>query len=88
VIALVTAINQALFSLAPGLFGLLHDLAGGFGAPLLAALALQIASAAIVLIGRPKVATSRIAVARPAGAAHASRRAGCGTTARGQEKTR
>lgn len=51
VIALVTAINQALFSLAPGAFGALFDRTGGYGAPLLAAVGLQTLSAAIVLLG-------------------------------------
>ncbi|MBI3516410.1 MAG: YbfB/YjiJ family MFS transporter, partial [Proteobacteria bacterium] len=52
VVALTTAINQALFALAPGLFGALLDATGSYAAPLLAAIGLQILSAAIMLRGR------------------------------------
>ncbi|MBI3516412.1 MAG: MFS transporter [Proteobacteria bacterium] len=51
-VALVTGITQAVSAFAPVAFGTLHDLAGGFSAPLAAAAVLQLAAAAIVLIGR------------------------------------
>jgi hypothetical protein len=53
-VALVTGITQAVSAFAPLAFGALHDLAGGFTAPLAAAAALQLAGAAIILLGRSK----------------------------------
>jgi MFS family permease len=52
VVALVTAINQAIFALAPGLFGWLRDLTGGYVEAFLLAAAIQVAAAVIVAIGR------------------------------------
>ncbi len=52
-VALVTGITQAVSAFAPLAFGALHDLAGGFGPALAAALALQLTSAALTLLGRP-----------------------------------
>jgi MFS family permease len=52
VVALVTAINQAVFALAPGIFGWLRDLSGGYLEAFLLAAASQLASAAIVMSGR------------------------------------
>jgi cyanate permease len=52
VVALVTAINQAVFAFAPAIFGWLHDLDGSYIAPFLTASALQTAAAAIVAWGR------------------------------------
>ncbi len=52
VVALVVAINQAVFSFAPAIFGALHDLAGGYAAPLMLATALHLAAAVLVLTGR------------------------------------
>jgi predicted MFS family arabinose efflux permease len=51
-VALTIAINQATFSFAPALFGVLHDLAGGYGAALALAAALQTSAALLVLAGR------------------------------------
>ena len=52
VVALVTAINQAVFALAPAAFGWLHDLDSSYiGAFLLAAVA-QTVAAAIIVWGR------------------------------------
>ena len=51
-VALVIAINQATFSFAPGIFGVLHDLAGSYAAPLALAVALQTSAAVLVLLGR------------------------------------
>jgi predicted MFS family arabinose efflux permease len=48
VVALVTAINQAVFAFAPAIFGGLHDLGGSYVAAFLGAAAIQIAAAAIV----------------------------------------
>jgi cyanate permease len=52
VVALAVALNQAVFSFAPAVFGALHDLAGSYAAPLLLAIALHSAAAVIVLTGR------------------------------------
>jgi predicted MFS family arabinose efflux permease len=52
VVALVAAINQAVFALAPAIFGLARDLDGGYVSVFLAAAAVQIAAAVIVAGGR------------------------------------
>lgn len=49
IVALVTAINQAVFAFAPALFGLLRDVSGWGGAPILLALLVQVAAALAVL---------------------------------------
>jgi hypothetical protein len=54
-VALVTGITQGVSAFAPVAFGALHDVTGGFGATLAAAVALQLAAAVIVLIGRRPV---------------------------------
>ena len=53
VVALVTALNQALFAFAPGLFGALRDLTSSYALPLALAAALQIAAAVLIMLGRP-----------------------------------
>ncbi|MDB5378001.1 MAG: major facilitator superfamily 1 [Rubritepida sp.] len=52
VVALVTAVNQAVFAFAPALLGLLRDMSGWAGAPILLALLVQVAAAVVVLAGR------------------------------------
>lgn len=52
VVALVTAINQAVFALAPGLFGWMRDVTEGYVAAFLIAGAVQILAAAILAVGR------------------------------------
>ncbi|HYA81576.1 MAG TPA: YbfB/YjiJ family MFS transporter, partial [Methylocystis sp.] len=52
VVGLAIAINQAFFSFAPGVFGALHDIAGGYAAPLALATALHVVAAIVVLAGR------------------------------------
>ena len=52
VVALVTAINQAVFAFAPAVFGWLHDLVGSYIAAFLAAVAAQAVAAAILIYGR------------------------------------
>ncbi len=49
VIALITAINQAVFALAPAIFGALRDLTGEYVVPFAVAAIAQIAAALIVL---------------------------------------
>ncbi len=64
VVALVTAVNQALFAFAPGLFGALRDLTGSYALPLALAGGLQIAAAVLVMLGRP---LRRVCPATPPG---------------------
>jgi len=52
VVALVTAINQAVFAFAPFAFGVLHDLTGSYAVAFSAAAVFQLAAGAIVLAGR------------------------------------
>jgi MFS family permease len=52
VVALIIAINQAVFSFAPGVFGALRDLTDGYAAPLALAIGLHRAAAGVVLLGR------------------------------------
>ena len=56
VVALVIAINQATFSFAPGIFGALHDLAGGYGVPLAVAVVLHTGAVVLILAGRRRKA--------------------------------
>jgi predicted MFS family arabinose efflux permease len=51
-VALVTAINQAVFALAPSSFGWLHDLDGSYIAAFLLAATAQAVAAAIIVWGR------------------------------------
>ena len=52
VVALVTAINQAVFAFAPVSFGWLHDLDDSYIAAFLAAAIAQAVAAAIIAYGR------------------------------------
>ncbi|HXP72628.1 MAG TPA: MFS transporter [Stellaceae bacterium] len=52
VVALATAINQALFAFAPGVFGALRDLMGSYTLLIAFAAALQFAAALLILTGR------------------------------------
>jgi cyanate permease len=52
IVALVTAINQAVFAFAPFAFGALHDLNDSYALPFSAAAILQLAAGGIVLTGR------------------------------------
>ena len=52
VVALVTAINQAVFAFAPAIFGGLREINGAYGEVFLAGAALQAIAAGIVLLGR------------------------------------
>jgi cyanate permease len=62
VVALVTAINQALFAFAPGVFGALRDFMGSYTLPIAFAAALQFGAAMLVISGRGAV---QRATARP-----------------------
>jgi cyanate permease len=52
VVAMVTAVNQAVFAFAPFAFGVLHDLTGGYAVPFTAAAVFELAAGTIVLTGR------------------------------------
>ena len=52
VVALVTAVNQAVFAFAPFAFGGLHDLTGSYSVAFSAAAVSELAAGAIVLSGR------------------------------------
>jgi MFS family permease len=59
VVALVTAINQAVFAVAPTVLGVLRDLAGDYTASFGLAACAQIAAALVVLAGRQKRTVGR-----------------------------
>jgi MFS family permease len=52
VIALITAINQAVFAFAPAVLGAMRDLAGGYALPFALAAAIQCLAAVLVLVHR------------------------------------
>jgi len=52
VVALVTAVNLAVFSFAPAVFGLLREATGDYTAPFLVAAAVQLTAGVVVLLGR------------------------------------
>ena len=52
VVALVTAINQAVFALAPGIFGWLRDLNDSYTVAFLVAGAIQLVAAVVLVMGR------------------------------------
>jgi cyanate permease len=52
VVALVTAINQAVFAMAPAVFGALRDASDNYSIPFALAAGAQVVAAVIVVIGR------------------------------------
>jgi predicted MFS family arabinose efflux permease len=54
VIGLSTAVGQFALALAPGLFGVLRDATGGYGAVLVVCMTLQIVAAMLVVVTRPR----------------------------------
>jgi predicted MFS family arabinose efflux permease len=52
VVGLSTAVGQFALALAPGLFGVLHDAAGGYAAVLAVCIALQVSAAVLVVVTR------------------------------------
>ena len=69
VVSTIIAINQFTYSFGPGVLGWLRDASGGYGAPLVSCVSLQLAAVVILLFGRSRrtVArrTHRSRVARP-----------------------
>jgi hypothetical protein len=54
VVSLVTATNQVTFAFAPSVLGVLRDVTGGYGAPLMLCMVLQLVAATVVLLGRER----------------------------------
>jgi hypothetical protein len=59
VVALVVAINQAVFALAPAILGAVRDFASSYTASFAIAAAIQFAAAGVVLIGRNGMSADR-----------------------------
>lgn len=54
VVALVTAINQAVFAFAPVIFGLLREVSDGYAVPFMVAVVIQVIAGLVVMPGRPR----------------------------------
>ena len=52
IVSLTTAITQFVYAFGPGALGWLRDVSGGYGPPLLVFAAIDLAAAALVLVGR------------------------------------
>lgn len=52
VVALVTAVNQAVFAFAPAAFGILRGISGAYTVPFLIAAVIQVIAGAIIVLGR------------------------------------
>lgn len=59
VVALVVAISQAVFALAPAILGAVHDVASNYTASFAIAAAIQFAAAGVVLLGRYEMSADR-----------------------------
>jgi cyanate permease len=64
IIALITAVNQAVFAFAPAVFGVLHDLSRSYEAPFAAAAIFELAACVIVLAGREMFNPARVHILR------------------------
>jgi predicted MFS family arabinose efflux permease len=53
VVALVTAVNQAVFAFAPAVFGVLREVSGAYTMPFLLAAVVQVIAGAVIVLGRP-----------------------------------
>jgi len=54
VVALVTAVNQAVFAFAPVMFGLLREVSDGYAVPFIVAAAIQVIAGLVLILGRPR----------------------------------
>jgi cyanate permease len=52
VVALVTAVNQAVFAFAPAVLGVLREVSGSYLIPFLVAAGVQLVAACVVIVGR------------------------------------
>jgi MFS family permease len=53
VVALVTAVNQAVFAFAPAVFGVLREMSGAYTLPFLLAAVVEVIASAVIVLGRP-----------------------------------
>jgi cyanate permease len=53
VVALVTAVNQAVFAFAPAIFGVLREASGAYTMPFLLAAVVQVIAGTVIVLGRP-----------------------------------
>jgi len=60
VVALVTAVNQAVFAFAPAIFGLLREASDGYVVPFTIAATMQVIAGLIIFLGRAH--SSRVAL--------------------------
>jgi MFS family permease len=60
VVALVTAVNQAVFAFAPAILGILVEGSGGYRVPFLTVAAVQSLAAAVILLGRGLAPSGRL----------------------------
>jgi hypothetical protein len=74
VVALVTAVNQAVFAFAPVILGVLREVMGGYEIPFLIAAMIQIAAGAVVILGRVRSSTTRYAEDRQVSASSGAHR--------------
>jgi MFS family permease len=58
VVALVTAVNQAVFAFAPACFGLLREVSNGYALPFLVAAIIQVLAGFVVMLGRPRLSSA------------------------------
>jgi MFS family permease len=61
VVALVTAVNQALFAFAPATFGILREVSGSYVVPFLTAAVVQVLAAFLIVLGRRPAPASQLA---------------------------
>ena len=61
VVALVTAINQAVFAFAPAIFGILREVSGGYTVTFLTAAVVQVLAAVVAIAGRTRVSVGAFA---------------------------
>lgn len=64
VMALVTAVNQAVFAFAPAVFGVLREVSGAYWVPFLLAAAVEVIAGAIIVLGRGVVGDKKMLNAR------------------------
>jgi hypothetical protein len=61
VVALVTAVNQAVFAFAPAIFGILREVSGGYTVTFLTAAVVQVFAAVVAIAGRTRVSVGAFA---------------------------
>jgi hypothetical protein len=59
VVALVTAVNQAVFAFAPAVFGILREVSGAYTLPFLLAAAVQVIAGAVIVLRRHGLGTGQ-----------------------------